>query len=53
MKMHELFEKSIGISSGLGFLGIVVLIGILTSIFILWSMSCLGGIAVDLIGRVC
>ena len=53
MKLHEMFEKSIGLSSGLGFLGIVVLIGIVTSIFILWSMSCLGGMAVDLLGRVC
>jgi len=49
--MHKMFEKSLGLSSGLGFLIIVVLIGLLTSIFILWSMSCLGGLAVDLLGR--
>lgn len=51
MRMHRMFEKSIGVSSGLGFLGIVVLVGLVTSIFILWSMSCLGGLAVDLLGR--
>jgi len=51
MKMHRMSEKSLGWSSGLGFLAIVVLVGLLTSIFILWSMSCLGGLAVDLLGR--
>ena len=50
-KMHRMFEKSIGLSSGLGFLAIVILIGLISSIFILWSMSCLGGLAVDLLGR--
>jgi len=49
--MHKMFGKSLGWSSGLGFLAIVVLVGLLTSIFILWSMSCLGGLAVDLLGR--
>ena len=52
MKTMKMFEKSLGVSSGVGFLGIVVLIGLVTSIFILWSMSCLGGLAVDLLGRV-
>jgi len=51
MKMQRMFEKPLGWSSGLGFLAIVVLVGLLTSIFILWSLSCLGGMAVDLIGR--
>ncbi len=52
MNMHKMFEKSLGWSSGLGFLAVVVLVGLLTSIFILWSMSCLGGLAVDLLGRI-
>ncbi len=53
MKARDMVEKSIGTSYGIGFVGILVLVGLMTSVFILWSLSCLGGMAFDLVNRVC
>ncbi|WP_291316580.1 hypothetical protein [Desulfuromonas sp.] len=51
MKREELFSRPIGSSTGMGFFAIVGMIGLLTSFFILWSLSCLGGATFDLASR--
>lgn len=52
MKEPDLFRRSIGVSYGLGFVGIVSLLAMITSLFILWSVSCAGGAAFDLAARI-
>lgn len=42
--IHEVIASP-GTSAGLGFIGVLVLIGIMTSVFLLWSLSCPGGAA--------
>lgn len=34
---------SLGVSTGLGLFGVMALVATLTSLFLIWSMSCLGG----------
>ena len=41
-------QKIIGMGHGLSFIGSVVLTGLLTSAFALWSLTCLGGAACDI-----
>ncbi|BCA78335.1 hypothetical protein AOP6_0122 [Desulfuromonas sp. AOP6] len=36
-------NKPIGLGAGLGLAAVLVLIGFVTSLFLLWSVSCLGG----------
>ncbi len=52
MKRQELFSKQIGVGYGFGFVGALTMIGLMTSLFILWALSCLGGAACDLITRI-
>lgn len=47
-----MFHKSIGISTGFGFLGIVGLVGVLTSVYVFWAFSCLGGAACELATKI-
>lgn len=38
---------SLGMSAGTGFLVVLVLVGLISSGFIFWSLFCLGGAAVE------
>jgi len=46
-------KRSIGLGAGVGLLAVLVLMGLVTSLFLLWSASCLGGGAVTLVGGFC
>lgn len=46
-------NKPIGLGAGLGMVAALVLIGFITSLFLLWSVSCLGGSAIFVVGGFC
>ena len=46
-------NKPIGLGAGIGMLAALVFIGFITSLFLLWSVSCIGGGAILLAGGFC
>lgn len=46
-------KQPIGLGAGLGLVTVLVLLGLVTSLFLLWSVSCLGGGAVTLVSGFC
>lgn len=49
MTIKAMMAKPIGISTGICFAGTSLMIGMMTSAFILWAFSCLGSGACDLV----